>query len=292
MLHHATKLIRERFHPLFALRRNRFFVERVMPLLDVTLRSRLYRVDFPVYLRTVRHLSLIANSRITEPGVSALLAAITQVWKPRTFWDVGANMGLHSWRLLTLDPQLHVLLFEPDPINAELIRKTINAAALQNRVHLRQEAVSDTQGTSEFALDPSSGATGSLITDNTFNERLFGQRPACISVTTVRLDDVCEQLADAPDLIKIDVELAEHLVIRGANQLLSQWLPTIVFECAPANQVEILSILRTLGYQLVGADHPDQPLEGALNLLAVPPQNQPHMPQLMSAWRQEYQSWT
>lgn len=260
-----------------------------MPALDVVVARRLYAVGFPVYLRAIKHLSLIANSRIVEPGISSLFAAIQESAQIKVFWDVGANIGLHTWRLITKDPQLKAILFEPDPDNAALLKSTIRAADLK-QVQVMEVAVSDTAGSATFALDPSSGATGSLIVDQTFNQRLFGQAPRCITVPTVRLDDLL-QTQDPPDLIKIDVELAEHLVFRGATTLLAGQKPFIIFECGSENRSEIVERLQSLGYQVLGADHPAQPISGALNLLAIPPLYQEPAEQLLDRWKNQYDSY-
>ena len=89
-----------------------------------------------------------------------------------------------------------------------------------------------------------------------------------------------------PDLIKLDVEGHEPQVLRGAEATLARAKPLIAFENWPA-QLEPLGILESLGYRflrLVWTGESEGRLdlvplqiaerdgiEGALNLLALPP---------------------
>lgn len=286
-----TRLIREKFHPLYALRRSKFFRTLILPMLDLPVACRLRFVKWKVYVRLVRNLSVIINSSVAEPGTGSLFVSICQLLHPQTFWDVGANIGWYAWLVLSLDDKLEAVLFEPDPDNAALIGKTLTKAGLQARARLVECAVSDCKGRASFGLDPLSSATGSLITGETFNERLLGFKPPCIEVETTTLDDVWQSGSRPPDLIKIDVEAAEHLVFAGAQSLIKQCQPIIVFECDSANVSSLTALLKDQGYSIVSADHPDAAVESSLNLLAVPSRHQRAMKDLFELWRRTYAVW-
>jgi hypothetical protein len=74
------------------------------------------------------------------------------------------------------------------------------------------------------------------------------------------------------DFIKIDVEGAEHLVIRGAQQTLERLRPTMVFEYNEEAGAEAYKLLENLGYGLF--DLEERPMELAKarlhDVLAVP----------------------
>ena len=81
-------------------------------------------------------------------------------------------------------------------------------------------------------------------------------------MATITLDEVAqaEQLPRV-DFIKLDVEGAEELVLRGAEQVLEQWRPMVLFEVnAEASQRLKLAadgacqVLRQHGYQLLSLD--------------------------------------
>lgn len=291
MLDQLTKFIRDRFHPLFVLRRSRLFVDWVMPVFDSPIACNLWRVNWKVYLRLARHLSLVLNSKLGEPGTGSLFLSLLKMTHPKIFWDIGANIGGYSWLLMSVNKDLQAVLFEPDPDNAWLIEKTISHAHLKN-AHLIRRAVSNEIGTATFAVDKVSSATGSLMIDQTFSERIFGHKPPCITVETTTLDSLWKQEGFSfPDIIKIDVEMAEHLVFEGAMELIKESQPVIIFECSSWNKPTLTRLLTEFGYIILGADHPDEPAESAVNLLALPIRYQSFLDQLIADWRREYAAW-
>jgi FkbM family methyltransferase len=291
MFAQLTKVVRKRFHPLHRLRKRKFFVERIMPIIDLPVWCQFPGIDWKVRVRLVSHLSYIVNSRMLEPGIGSLFVAIRKTIRPAVLWDVGAHVGFYSWLMLSLDESLHVALFEPDPDHAALIAETISHAQLDN-AHLIRYAVSDVAGTSAFAIDKASGATGSLATDRTFSERILGWKPACIEVNTITLDEawLLPHLS-APDVIKVDVEMCEHLVFRGAARLLVEVQPLLIFECASSNREECLSVLRQLNYHIVNADDPNSEVETAVNYFALPARLHHKWAELLNSWRVEQYEW-
>ncbi len=290
MFKHLTRFIRDKYHPLFALRRNKFFAQHLMPILDVPLACRLTGIKWKVYLRSVRNFSLILDSDSYDPGISSLFIVLSELTRPRIFWDVGANVGFYSWMLMSWDEEIEVVLFEPDPDNASLIAKTIKRASLKNATLVRQ-AVSNKSGIAEFALDRASGATGTLHIESTFSDRLFGYQSSTIKVDTVSLDQRWRQnLAKPPDLIKIDVEMAEDLVFEGARDLIRNCQPIIIFECGTTTRPPLVAYLKALGYSIVNADEPDTSAETAVNILALPASHQAIFEQLLMAWRKARQN--
>ncbi len=140
--HHLTKLIRERFHPLQQLRKSKFFVSSVMPIIDVPIWCNLHLVDWKVRVRFATHLSWVLNDKIIEPGIGSLFVAIYKTIHPTIFWDVGANIGFYTWLMLSLDESMHAVLFEPDPPHVELLKETLVHAGV-TRAQLMRYAVSD-----------------------------------------------------------------------------------------------------------------------------------------------------
>ncbi len=95
--------VRERFHPLHRLRRNRLCAA-VLARLDRPVSRRVHGLAWPIRVRAIRHLSLLLDSRIVEPGVRALFIALARERAPVVFWNVGANVGLYSLLVLSHDP--------------------------------------------------------------------------------------------------------------------------------------------------------------------------------------------
>jgi FkbM family methyltransferase len=291
MIHRLTQLIRDKYHPLYKLRQNQFFVNKLMPALDIPIWCRLHGVSWPVKVRLIRHLSYILNSRIHEPGIAAVLVTFNRTIGPKVFWDIGAHIGYYSWLMHSLNHSIETVMFEPDPDHAALVSATILKGKLKH-AKVFAFAVSDCPGTAEFALDKSSGATGTLAITENFNLYSFGWMQEMTIVQTVSLDQIqIEQNLAAPDLIKIDVELCEHLVFRGAKRLLAEAQPIIIFECAAGNRPECFTLLEQLRYKIYSADEPNGPLETAINFLALPEKYSDSWTDLSAQWKLELEQW-
>jgi FkbM family methyltransferase len=150
---------------------------------------------------------------IWEPALTRLVTA--QLQPDRIFVDVGANLGYYS---LVAGRQLaagsgHVIAFEPSPTLFRRLAGHVRQNGLTN-VTLRQVAVADTAGTLPLYLGSAKnlGAT-SLIAGN--------DRALEIDVPVDSLTELL-RTADVPrvQLIKIDVEGAEHLVLLGMHDML------------------------------------------------------------------------
>jgi FkbM family methyltransferase len=132
------------------------------------------------------------------------------------FVDVGANVGLHTiLAAFHMGQSGKVLAVEPVPANLELLRKNLQLNGLLDMCQIFPFALTETGDLSiRMTVEPglSPAASISPTGRNTENS---------ISVATKTLDDICEAAEKIPDLIKIDVEGAEHEVLKGARRTLA-----------------------------------------------------------------------
>ena len=148
--------------------------------------------------------------------------------------DVGANIGQFSVPIAHLvAPDGCVHAFEPTPrVFAKL---EFNLRHLpRTRFVARRLAVSEHAGTAALFVPDERGLEASLARHHGFSAWSQAEDPACesIGVETVSIDDYL-QAAAIPEvaLMKIDVEGAELLVLRGARRLLASPRPPIlIFE--------------------------------------------------------------
>ena len=162
------------------------------------------------------------------------------------FLDVGAAFGQYT--LLAsraVGDTGRVYAFEPDPVSFGLLCGNVKRNRLGN-VTTAQIALGDAAG----ALDLYIGSPDNLGT--TSLSRPYNHTGQTVRVDVVPLDQCLERV----DLIKIDVEGAESLVIRGAEKVLAT-RPTLVIEFEETNQArfgsscaELARMLRTMGYVL------------------------------------------
>jgi FkbM family methyltransferase len=194
----------------------------------------------------------IAHYGTWEPSESAFLRA--RLRPGMTLLDVGANVGYFS--LLgarAVGPSGTVVAVEPEPANYALLCANLWQAGAGNVVPLRAAA-------SSF-----NGAISlSISGENCGDHRSFLERPGerIVTVSGVRLDDVLQ--ADAQvDVVKIDIQGADHRAVIGMEGLLARWRPLLLVEFWPRGidelgdrPVDVLSYYRSLGFSLTVIDRP------------------------------------
>ena len=237
--------IRNRFHPLWRLRRSaifRWFQQKLDP--DVC--TRIY--DTSVCVKLIRDFGIIANSKNLEKTTRSMLRDIYANFKIDVFLDVGANIGIYSWMTRKYcDGQ--IFMFEPDVTNCRLLLKTIIKNQTKN-IYLVPFAVSDRLGISEYYPDKASGATGSLVSHASNNSSLhysYGMKEI-VSVPTINRDNFSEYCEGKNVLLKVDVEGFEKTVLSGSMLLVKKVLPIIIIEC---NQESDLLTLERIGYKKI-----------------------------------------
>ena len=167
-----------------------------------------------------------------------IYAAIAQALPPREgiVWDVGAHIGFHTLGFSTLvGPAGHVVGFEPNPSNRKRLQQNLERNPdLASRIEILPCALSDRDGDSVFAIshDIDSGASSM-----SFLEKATAWIDAETSAHWNRVivpmrtaDALIREGRRSPNVIKIDVEGAELLVLRGATDTMRVSRPTVIVE--------------------------------------------------------------
>lgn len=248
-----TRKIRERFHPLFYARKSSIgrFAIRVM---DQPAWLSIPAVRFKVRGRLVTHGLAFAMTGSQEPNEEALVVECMRQLDIRSFWDIGANIGHYAWLAKSVSPDMELVLFEPLPANAMLIRDTLNRHRFSKAV-LIAACASDSSGTGTLLANSLAGATSTLeqTQNRTFEERHWGVAAKSLSIPLVTIDE--ERAHHGPvDFMKIDVEGHEKSVLAGASKTIASDQPVLFIECFHAGHL-CLDILEEHGYRLVSADH-------------------------------------
>jgi FkbM family methyltransferase len=159
------------------------------------------------------------------------------------FVDVGAHVGFHSVLAGQLvGPSGKVFAVEPAPWALDLLRANVRRHGLD--VTVLPFAASDEAGTVRLALDEAhrSGAHLSEAED-------------AVEVQAAPLDELLPDVT--VDVLKVDVEGAEPLVLRGARSLLRRsphLLAVVEFRDHPhlsgESSPEVLAFYESLGFEL------------------------------------------
>lgn len=176
----------------------------------------------------------------------------------KVVWDIGAHVGYHSLGFATLVGERgRVIAFEPNQFNQKRLAKNRGLNPdLAKRVKVINSALSDKNEIAEFIFSDDvddTRSSGSHLGNIVPPEKLSvyeGFKKT--KVKAYRADTlVAKKIIPPPYVIKIDVEGAEELVIRGAKKIISRYKPILFIEVHGILQMYSLGkILAKLKYDL------------------------------------------
>lgn len=162
-------------------------------------------------------------------------------------WDIGANVGLFGFAASQKNGGKHnIYLVEPDVKLANIISKSIKENS-DRSVDLLVAAIADEVGITKLKI-AERGRSSNFI--NLVEGRtMSGGVRSSYYIPMLTLDYLSEKLKK-PDFIKIDVEGAELLVLKGGAKLLNDIKPTIYCEVGNNVAKEVLSLMQQHGYEI------------------------------------------
>lgn len=182
------------------------------------------------------------------------------------FIDVGAHYGYFSMLASILVSDGKAFSFEASPISYELLRQNLTS---EPNVNTYNKAVSDSNSNIPFFEFPNLYSEyNSFDIDQYKNMPWFEKfKPREIMIDTVSLDNFIITQSINPKIIKIDVEGAEFLVMKGLTSHLQTHDPIIIMEYVNetrGNQAhqDAEKLLNSHGYQSFLID-----IEGLLQII-------------------------
>lgn len=197
---------------------------------------------FPEY--ETRLLAVDENGKSTYSGLKHIEIALEYVKNFGVMIDVGANVGLITVPMA--EKFQKVYSFECVPETFECLKH--NTKDLNN-VECFNVAVSNDNSKVKVAIPKSDGVVHSSGWASISKERqdVFPEKEF-IEVESITLDSLN---LDRLDFLKIDVEQAEMMVIAGATNTIKRCRPIIEFENKRRENVNVISYLNRLGYEIV-----------------------------------------
>ena len=174
-------------------------------------------------------------------------------------WDVGANIGIYSiFSANIVAPKGIVYAFEPEKKSFSLLKKNVESNKIENVITL-PIALGDTNGKSIlYPSDTPNFGAHSFVQRTDYRLKRKGY-----SVQVCKADSLVEDgTLEIPNVIKIDVEGAETLVIKGMRKTLENKkvriliceVHTNLLTLFGGSQDYIESTLRGLGFSIETLD--------------------------------------
>ena len=230
-------------------------------------------VGGPIVRGTFESELLNILSALIEPGITAL--------------DIGANIGFFTIHLAhLLGPTGRVVAYEPIREAAALLNMSIRENHLENVVTLEETAVGDRKGHADILFVHNARNQGaSYLVDDGPSMCATSHEVRRIPMRTL---DACA-FPGRVGFIKMDVEGAEPLCLRGADQLLQRDRPIIMTEVHPvqlnrvcrATAATFLNQFLQAGYRCYAPGRggftrlqAGDPVDDTLTLIAVPDEDE------------------
>jgi FkbM family methyltransferase len=186
---------------------------------------------------------------------------IRQLKPGHVFFDVGAHHGwMALWSLPLVGNEGAVYSFEPSPANVSVLEWHRKANRALNWTIVPKAIAEEGALARQFCLiDSGDSPMNSLTTGTADTPLMSGRDIRNISVQTVTLDAFCREVDVRPQVVKIDVEGAELLVLRGATTLLGESSPAVILAVHPhwmpkgQSPTQVVELFTSFGYSLFNA---------------------------------------
>ena len=188
-----------------------------------------------------------------------MLGALQRMVHPGdVVYDVGANIGLYSRIMVQQFQASRIYAFEPVSENRSLLMRNLEIGYCADRVVVLPFAIGNEDGSAEFQVDDISSHSGTLdaVTHGaaSASRQQYHLAPLRATVQVCRLDSLIrDRNLTPPQVLKLDIEGAEAMALRGAIGLLREHSPNLVIELHGAKvAAEVLQILWECGYHCFG----------------------------------------
>ncbi len=169
--------------------------------------------------------------------------------KTKTSLDVGAKVGMFSYRLLPLSKK--VIAFEPIP---ELYQLIVKSMGKDPKLKIENYALSETRGSSIIRIPIQSFGFPKYGRSTIENANLLPyENIKSIQEITVKLEKLDDVVNEEVGFIKIDVEGHEFSVLKGGKKLIAKHHPSFIIESQDilfkGSVNKIATFLEKLGYE-------------------------------------------
>lgn len=188
-----------------------------------------------------------------------------------TVWDIGANVGVFTFSSAAVASKGTIVAVEADIWLASVLRRSARLDEyIGSDIRVLPAAMSEADGTAKFII-ASRGRASNALESAGGRSQMGGIREEQY-VPTLRLDTLLSSMPN-PDFIKIDVEGAEFMVLKGASRIVTEIRPVFYIEVGNNVSAEIMSLFRAQDYIAVSPDGQALDHRCAPNTFFIPKEN-------------------
>ena len=158
------------------------------------------------------------------------------------FWDIGANIGLYSIYAAVKFKDIEIIAFEPSTSNTRTLSRNISINNLEGKINIFPLALSDKENIISYFNETRFAEGGSMsnFTSNTdYKGEILRENEIKnkYNIFGTSIDSLIQNnILRVPNYIKIDVDGIEHLILKGAKNLLkNNNLKELSIEMNPSN---------------------------------------------------------
>lgn len=177
----------------------------------------------------------------THPETEIIDDLMSKLEPDDVFYDIGSDRGWYSCFASQVLTAGNIVAFEPHPARRRVLKRNLEHNEITHKTTLRPEALSDINGTAEFGYAIEVGkSAGEFEAELARGDELINR---------VELPN--------PTVLKIDVEGAEHSVLKGLEKTISTPECRLVYVELHSNISEfggswdaVRDILKTAGFEI------------------------------------------
>ena len=170
-----------------------------------------------LYLFSLRGIGIMNYENGKLSGEYYFLRKILKNKNIKTIFDVGANIGDYSKKIMELNPNIELYSFEPHP---ETFKKLKEIAGLYSFSAFNLGCGNKDEIIKIYDYKDKDGSTHASIYKDVI-EKIHKSESIAHNINIIKLDDfVKEYNVDKIDLLKIDVEGNELKILKGATELI------------------------------------------------------------------------
>lgn len=169
-----------------------------------------------------------------------------------TILDIGGHIGYLTLYFNSLiSSRGRIFVFEPGLDNLYYLKKNL----IQHNIQLIEKAISDKNGTINFFVESMTGQNNSIYENYPVfkvNKEYSSSKEQYnkVKVQSITVDSAIDEYGISPDFIKIDIEGAELLALKGMLKCLAKFTPKMLIEVT-LNKNDVFALLIKEGYIMI-----------------------------------------